>query len=152
MTEKITTEIDYYLKFKYNITPLNNDEQILIKNSKNNLLNLSIDKLEKTKNSLFFTLNGILETINKSNDQLTLSDFYLGSIYRDLYFGLSNNGVSTTPYIQTEKNSKITITYLKTVVNKVKNKVIKSSTFIELIDTLEEMKEEITVANTVYKK
>lgn len=150
MTENIKKEIDNYLKYKYNITPLNTNENLEIENSKNTLLNLSSKRFEKTKNSLFHILNGILETLNNSqNDNLKLSDFYLGSIYRDLYFGLSHNGISTTVFIQTDKKSKITIEYLKTKINNIKGKVLSSSNYIELIDILEEMREEITVANTV---
>lgn len=151
MKDNLNKEIGNYLKYKYNIPPLNNNEKVDIENSKSNLLKLSKEKLKNIQDSFSYTISGILETANKHSNETRLSDFYLGSIHRDLYFCISHNGVCISPYIQKDDKSKISIEFLNREIETLKNKINTAENVVELIESLEEMKEQITVANTVYK-
>lgn len=144
---KVNKYIDNYLKLKYNITPLDNDEKVEILNSKETLVkHYTNEILEKVKENFFCTSKDTAKQIDffdRQRNNLKLGKFYLGCVYRDFYFSLLGLGTSITCTIQEDENSKITSEILKNKMDVMKKEVDNSNNIIEIIDSLEKFRDEI---------
>lgn len=145
-SQKINKKIDNYLKFKYNITPIDSNEKLDILNSEVLLLEYYTNEiLDKVKENFYQTANDTTENIKTIARQgnLKLGKFYLGCVYRDFYFSLFGIGTSITCTLQEDKNSKTTSEFLISKMNELKNETFKSKNIIEIINLLEKFREEI---------
>jgi len=135
LSNKINTDINKYLKYKYNIPPLNEAEKTLINNSKSNLNNyFDLEKIDLVKESFRKTIIAVNETLRRFDNNLSVGKFYLGSIYRDLYFA---NGISTTCMVQIDEKSNIKIYFLKNQLDLFYEKIDEKTLITEIIDELE---------------
>lgn len=143
---KIDKIISSYFNYLDGIKALNVDDKVEIENSKTNLLHFyTPEKIKKVKDCFEHSINDTLfkiDNILKSNNLERLGKFYLGCVYRDFYFCLKF-GVSVTSSIQYDKNSKTSANDLKISIIKLKNNVDKSINIVEIINFLEEFRDEI---------
>ena len=125
------------MKYKYNIPPLNEAEKTLINNSKSNLNNyFDLEKIDLVKESFRKTIIAVNETLRRFDNNLSVGKFYLGSIYRDLYFCFAN-GISTTCMVQIDEKSNIKIYFLKNQLDLFYEKIDEKTLISEIIDELE---------------
>lgn len=145
--QKINKIIDNYLKLKYNIPAIDNEEKLEISKSKEILLSYYSNEItERVKENFFQTENDTkkkIENIEKYKNNLKLGKFYLGCVYRDFYFSLLGVGTSVTCTLQEDENSKITSELLKSKMKMLINEVSNSNSIIEIIDLLEKFRTEI---------
>ena len=137
LSNKINTDINKYLKLKYNIPALNETEKTLINNSISNLNDyFNLEKINLVIDSFYSSINSIKETLSRFDNNLSVGKFYLGSIYRDLYFCFAN-GVSTTCMVQIDEKSSIKISFLTEELDLFCERINEKTLITEIIDELE---------------
>lgn len=135
--------IDNYLNFKYEIPPLD-DEQEQSVNPKEYLDNyFNQTTLSEIKCKVACTIKNIFKKLENEYDETNTSKFYTSSIHRDLNRSFLNIGISISNFSIGGEELNLTVNILKNRLLHLEKNLINTNSASELIDYIDDVFKEV---------